>query len=234
MKALRMPDREELHKASVEGEEAVVALIGRLCRRLARVEHQFLTLFNLLGKVAKEQNADNIYIADSLLVAVCDNDRSGAARPDETRLTAAVRPANGATSIASKFIRWSPMLGNQSNSSCRPAPSAIPPPSTSLTSTSHRKRGSSVTRPATSTSSKRSGRIVACFSCRCAKTTQNAHTRGDCATCWPPPGNQRKPQAVRSNDSCPNIFTPLQQMASNSRPCSSFWLPPFLPCSASR
>ena len=48
---------------------------SRLCRRLARVEHQFLTLFNLLGEVAKKQNADNIYIVDSLPVAVCDNDR---------------------------------------------------------------------------------------------------------------------------------------------------------------
>ena len=48
---------------------------SRLCRRLAKVRHQFLTLFNLLGEVAKEQNADNIYIIDSLPIAVCDNYR---------------------------------------------------------------------------------------------------------------------------------------------------------------
>lgn len=48
---------------------------SRLCRRLARVQTQFVTLFRLLGEVAKEQNDDNIYIIDSLPVAVCDNYR---------------------------------------------------------------------------------------------------------------------------------------------------------------
>lgn len=48
---------------------------SRLCRRLGRVKPQFLTLFNLLGDIAKEQNDDNIYIIDSLPVVVCDNYR---------------------------------------------------------------------------------------------------------------------------------------------------------------
>ena len=34
-----------------------------------------MTLLNLLGEVAKEKNADNIYIIDSLPIAVCDNYR---------------------------------------------------------------------------------------------------------------------------------------------------------------
>jgi hypothetical protein len=48
---------------------------SRLSRRLARTKHQFLTLFNLLGDMAKAQNGENIYIIDSLPVAVCDNYR---------------------------------------------------------------------------------------------------------------------------------------------------------------
>jgi hypothetical protein len=48
---------------------------SRFCRRLAKVRHQFLTLFNLLGEMTKAQNADNIYILDSLPIAVCDTYR---------------------------------------------------------------------------------------------------------------------------------------------------------------
>lgn len=48
---------------------------SRLCRRLKRVKHQFMTLFRLVGDVAKERNDGNIYIIDSLPVAVCDNYR---------------------------------------------------------------------------------------------------------------------------------------------------------------
>ena len=154
----------------------------------------------------------------------------------ETRLTAGIRPPSATTSTASRFTWWLrlPKLVNQSSSSCRPAPLAIQPPSTSLTSTSLPKRESSVTRPTTSTSSKISWLIAACFSCHCAKTTQNAHTPDGCATCWPPIGKLSKLQVARSNDSCPNKFTPSQQMASNSRQCFSSWLPPSLPCSAGR
>lgn len=48
---------------------------SRLCRRLKRVQHQFVTLFRLLGDRAKVRNEDNIYIIDSLPVVVCDNYR---------------------------------------------------------------------------------------------------------------------------------------------------------------
>ncbi len=48
---------------------------SRLCRRLKRVQHQFVTLFRLLGDSAKERNEDNLYIIDSLPVVVCDNYR---------------------------------------------------------------------------------------------------------------------------------------------------------------
>ena len=48
---------------------------SRLCRRLKRVQHQFVMLFRLLGDSAKERNEDNIYIIDSLPVIVCDNYR---------------------------------------------------------------------------------------------------------------------------------------------------------------
>lgn len=39
---------------------------SRFCRRLKRVQHQFVMLFRLLGDGAKEHNEDNIYIIDSL------------------------------------------------------------------------------------------------------------------------------------------------------------------------
>ena len=48
---------------------------SRLCRRLKRVQHQFVTLFRLSGDSAKERNEDNLYIIDSLPVVVCDNYR---------------------------------------------------------------------------------------------------------------------------------------------------------------
>jgi len=48
---------------------------SRFCRRLKRVQHQFVMLFRLLGDRAKEHNEDNIYIIDSLPVIVCDNYR---------------------------------------------------------------------------------------------------------------------------------------------------------------
>ena len=48
---------------------------SRLCRRLKRVQHQFVTLLRLLGDSAKERNEDNICIIDSLPVIVCDNYR---------------------------------------------------------------------------------------------------------------------------------------------------------------
>lgn len=48
---------------------------SRLCRRLARVRHQFMTLFHLLGEVSQACNPENIYVLDSLPVVVCDNYR---------------------------------------------------------------------------------------------------------------------------------------------------------------
>lgn len=48
---------------------------SRLFRRLERVKHQFLMLFNLLGEISKEQNDEQIYVIDSMPVSVCDNYR---------------------------------------------------------------------------------------------------------------------------------------------------------------
>lgn len=76
---------------------------SRLCRRLARVKQQFLTLFNLLGAIGKERNDENIYVVDSLPITVCDNYRIGAASSIEMRRTAATRPARSAISMDSRF-----------------------------------------------------------------------------------------------------------------------------------
>jgi hypothetical protein len=48
---------------------------SRLCRRLARVRHQFMTLFHRLDQVSKACIPENIYLLDSLPIAVCDNYR---------------------------------------------------------------------------------------------------------------------------------------------------------------
>lgn len=48
---------------------------SRLCRRLQRVKHYFLALFNLLGEVWKELSDESLYVIDSLPVAACDNYR---------------------------------------------------------------------------------------------------------------------------------------------------------------
>ena len=194
---------------------------SRLCRRLARVKHQFLTLFHLLGEEVKVQNDDNIYLIDSMPVAVCDNYRIRRCKIYQDEAYCGYQASKRRYFFGLKIHLVSPKRDNQSISSCRLALSAIQPPSTSLTSTSHRKRGSSVTRHTTATSLKRSWLIATCFSYPCAKTTQNAHTQDDCATCSPPTGKLSKLQAVRSNDSCPNIFMPSRQMASNSRLCFS-------------
>ena len=127
---------------------------SRLCRRLAQVKHQFLTLFNLLGEIAKEQNAENIYIIDSLPVAVCDNYRIRRCKLYHDEAYRGIRLARGATSTASRFIWWSPKPDNRSSSSSRRVPSVIRPHSTSLTLTSRRTPGSSATKPTTSTLSK--------------------------------------------------------------------------------
>lgn len=48
---------------------------SRFSRRLNRVKHQFLSLFNVLAYMWKELNEDGIYILDTFPVAVCDNIR---------------------------------------------------------------------------------------------------------------------------------------------------------------
>jgi hypothetical protein len=48
---------------------------SQFSRRLHRLDHLFVTLFQLLGERFKELNEESVYIIDSLPVAVCDNIR---------------------------------------------------------------------------------------------------------------------------------------------------------------
>ena len=48
---------------------------SRFSRRLHRVKHHFLTLFNVLGEVWKEESEENIYVVDTYPIPVCDNIR---------------------------------------------------------------------------------------------------------------------------------------------------------------
>lgn len=48
---------------------------SRFSRRLKRIRHHFLSLFNVLAHTWKELNSDGIYIVDTFPVAVCDNIR---------------------------------------------------------------------------------------------------------------------------------------------------------------
>lgn len=48
---------------------------SRFSRRLHRVKHHFLTLFNVLGEVWKEESEENIYVIDTYPMPVCDNIR---------------------------------------------------------------------------------------------------------------------------------------------------------------
>lgn len=48
---------------------------SRFCRRLQRVRNHYATLFALLGAAFKEQNTEQLYVVDSMPVAVCDNYR---------------------------------------------------------------------------------------------------------------------------------------------------------------
>src|ERR671922_2081070 len=53
---------------------------SRLNRRLHRLKHLFLTLFDLLGYTWKQLNTDSVYIIDSFPIMVCDNYRIPRAR----------------------------------------------------------------------------------------------------------------------------------------------------------
>jgi hypothetical protein len=48
---------------------------SRYCRRLQRVRKYFEPLFDQLGAFFKEQNTEQVYVVDSMPVAVCDNYR---------------------------------------------------------------------------------------------------------------------------------------------------------------
>jgi Transposase DDE domain len=48
---------------------------SRLNRRLHRLKHLFLTLFDLLGYTWKQLNTDSVYILDSFPITACDNYR---------------------------------------------------------------------------------------------------------------------------------------------------------------
>lgn len=48
---------------------------SQFSRRLQRLEHLFVTLFQVLGESFKELNEESVYIIDSAPVAVCDNIR---------------------------------------------------------------------------------------------------------------------------------------------------------------
>ncbi|MGH9857003.1 MAG: IS982 family transposase [Acidobacteriota bacterium] len=48
---------------------------SRFSRRLNRIKHHFVTLFNVLARMWKDLNTDGIYVLDTFPVAVCDNIR---------------------------------------------------------------------------------------------------------------------------------------------------------------
>ena len=53
---------------------------SRFCRRLHRIKHLLLTLFELLGDFWKAANNESIYIIDTFPIAVCDNMRISRSR----------------------------------------------------------------------------------------------------------------------------------------------------------
>ena len=59
---------------------------SQLSRRLQRLDHLFMILFQVLGESFKELNAESVYVIDTLPVAVCDNIRIRRSKlyPDET------------------------------------------------------------------------------------------------------------------------------------------------------
>lgn len=144
---------------------------SRLCRRLKRVQHQFVMLFRLLGDSAKERNEDNIYIIDSLPVVVCDNYRIRRCKlyRDE---------AYRGYQASKKHYFYGLKIHLVVTKDGIPvefflSPSAILLRSTSLTSTFHLTPGLSATKPITSTTSKTSWLTAIACSCRFVKPTQN-------------------------------------------------------------
>jgi hypothetical protein len=53
---------------------------SRFCRRLQRVRAAYATLFGVLAEHFKQTNPEQIYVVDSMPVAVCDNYRIGRCR----------------------------------------------------------------------------------------------------------------------------------------------------------
>ncbi|MBK8799160.1 MAG: hypothetical protein IPM07_23915 [Anaerolineales bacterium] len=92
---------------------------SRLCRRLKRVKHQFMTLFRLVGDVAKERNDDNIYIIDSLPVTVCDNYRIRRCKLYRDEAYRGYQASKKRYFMDSRFI-WSSPKRDSLSSSCSP------------------------------------------------------------------------------------------------------------------
>lgn len=207
---------------------------SRLCRRLKRVQHQFVTLFRLLGDSAKVRNEENLYIIDSLPVVVCDNYRIRRCKlyRDETY--------RGYQASKKRYF-YGLKIHLVVTKAGQPVEFFLSPGAFSDTAALD-QFDFDLPPDAWIVGDKAYNvylieEVMAdCgpFLLPLRKKTQNAYTQGGCTTCCPPTGKQSKPQAVRSNDSCQNIFMPSPIMASNSRPSFSSWLPLFLPCSASR
>ena len=66
-----------LARAFLKEQGHIPGMLGksRFSRRLNRIKHQFLSLFNVLAHMWKELNQDGIYIVDTFPVAACDNIR---------------------------------------------------------------------------------------------------------------------------------------------------------------
>ena len=146
---------------------------SRLCHRLKRVQHQFVTLFRLLGDSAKERNEDNIYIIDSLPVVVCDNYRIRRCRLYRDDAYSGYQASKKRYFYGLKIHLVVTKDGSLSSSSCRLVPSAILLRSTSLTSNFHFTPGLSATKPVTSTTLKMLWLTAIACSCRFVKPTQN-------------------------------------------------------------
>ena len=66
-----------LARAMLKEQGYIPVMLGksRFSRRLHRVKHHFLTLFNILGEVWKAESEENIYVVDTYPIPVCDNIR---------------------------------------------------------------------------------------------------------------------------------------------------------------
>lgn len=66
-----------LARAMLKEQGYIPGMLGksRFSRRLHRVKHHFLTLFNVLGQMWQAESEENIYVVDTYPIPVCDNIR---------------------------------------------------------------------------------------------------------------------------------------------------------------